>query len=88
MHDTPCGCGIDSDRVRDMSTLAEIEAAAKALPVNEQSELVRKLMHHIRLSGSFLAEPRKFTTEEMQEWFDEDEREGREIRELLGIEQA
>ena len=34
-----------------MSTLAEIEAAAKALPVNEQSELVRKLMHHIRRSG-------------------------------------
>ena len=72
----------------DLSTLAEIEAAAKALPVSEQSELVRKLMHHIRRNGSLLAEPRKFTTEEMQEWFDEDEREGREIRELLGIEQA
>ena len=88
MHDAPCGSGIDSASVRDMSTLAEIEAAAKALPVNEQSELVRKLMHHIRGSGSLLAEPRKFTTEEMREWFDEDEREGRAIRELLGITQA
>ena len=88
MHGASCGCGITSVRIRNMSKLAEIEAAAKALPVNEQSELVRKLMHHIRRSGSLLAVPRKFTAEEMQEWFDEDEREGRAIRELLGIEPA
>ena len=85
MHGASCGCGITSVRIRNMSTLAEIEAAAKALPVNEQSELVRKLMHHIRRSGSLLAVPRKFTAEEMKEWFDEDEREGRAIRQLLGI---
>ena len=71
-----------------MSTLAEIEVAVKSLPRNEREELALKLIADLRAEGGFLTQPRDFSAEEMQAWFDEDEREGRAIREMLGTKSA
>ena len=71
-----------------MSTLAEIESAVKSLPRNEREELALKLIADLRAEGGFLTQPRDFSAEEMQAWFDEDEREGRAIREMLRIKSA
>ena len=70
-----------------MSTLAEIEAAAKSLPPNEREELAIKLIAELPNGGTFLPEPRVFSKEQIKEWLDEDAKQGREIREMLGLKQ-
>ncbi len=55
-----------------MSTLAEIEAAADALPPEQKQELFLFLAVRLR-EGRALPEPRDFTKEEMDAWIAEDE---------------
>ena len=70
-----------------MNTLAEIEAAAKSLPPKEREELAIKLIADLPSEGTFMPVPRVFSKEQMTEWLDEDARQGREIREMLGLKQ-
>jgi len=67
-----------------MNSLEEIEAAAQKLPPEQQCELLARLARHLEMIQAE-PEPRTFSNEQMQQWFDDDEREGREIRELLGL---
>lgn len=55
-----------------MSTLAEIEAAADALPPEEKQELFLFLAVRLR-EGRVLPEPRDFPKDEMEAWVAEDE---------------
>lgn len=56
-----------------MSTLVEIESAAKQLSESERQRLLISLMQSLRLTGQPLPPPRLFPVEEMQGWMDEDE---------------
>ena len=58
-----------------MSTLAEIEAAADALPPEEKQELILFLATRLRGSGAKLPPPRKFSKEQIATWIAEDEAE-------------
>ena len=56
-----------------MSKLAEIEAAADALPADEKQQLLLFLATRLRAQGSRTPEPRKFSREKMADWIAEDE---------------
>ncbi len=56
-----------------MSTLADIEAAADALPPEQKQELMLFLAARLREDGSRLPDPRKFTRELMAAWIAQDE---------------
>ena len=64
-----------------MSTLAEIEAAAEALPAEEKQELLLFLAARLRAERAHSPEPRKFTREQMAAWIAEDEEDMRRLRE-------
>ena len=64
-----------------MSTLAEIEAAAEALPAEEKQELLLFLATRLRAERARSPEPRKFTREQMAAWIAEDEEDMRRLRE-------
>ena len=64
-----------------MSTLAEIEAAADALPPEEKQELILFLATRLRGSGAKLPSPRKFSKEQIATWIAEDEAEMQRFRE-------
>ena len=55
-----------------MSTLAEIETAADALPAEQKQELLLFLAIRLR-EGRALPQPRDFTREQMDAWIAEDE---------------
>ena len=57
-----------------MSTLAEIEAAADALPRQQKEELFLFLAGRLRAGGE-LPEPRQFTEDQMRQWIIDDETE-------------
>ena len=63
-----------------MSTLAEIEAAADALPPEEKQELILFLATRLRGSGVKLPRPRKFSREQIAAWIAEDEAEMQRFR--------
>ncbi|MBI4662241.1 MAG: hypothetical protein HY735_25765 [Verrucomicrobia bacterium] len=63
-----------------MSTLAEIEAAAAALPPEEKQELILFLATRLRQSGVKLPSPRKFSREQIASWIAEDEAEMQRFR--------
>ena len=63
-----------------MSTLAEIESAATALPAREKAELLLFVAGQLRAEGAPLPEPRLFTPEQLQAWMDEDEEDMRKFR--------
>lgn len=63
-----------------MSTLQEIESAARDLPPAKQQELLVFLADSLRAQGRPLPEPRRFSAAEMQSWMDEDDRDLREFR--------
>ena len=65
------GCGGGYHLV--MSTLVEIETAAKHLPESDRQRLLISLMQSLRLTSQPLPAPRLFSVEEMQGWMDEDE---------------
>ena len=64
-----------------MSTLAEIEAAADALPPEEKQELILFLATRLRGAGVKLPPPRKFSREQIAAWIAEDEAEMQRFRE-------
>jgi hypothetical protein len=55
-----------------MSTLAEIETAAEALPVEQKEELFLFLATRLRTGAGRLPELREFSREEVQQWITDD----------------
>ncbi|MEW6157700.1 MAG: hypothetical protein AB1813_09720 [Verrucomicrobiota bacterium] len=68
-----------------MSTLAEIEKAAAALPPEQKQELMLFLGARLRAEGARLPQPRRFSREQIQSWIAEDEAEMRHFRELSPV---
>jgi len=64
-----------------MSSLAEIEAAADALPPEQKQELMLFLAARLRVAGARLPEPRQFSSEQTAAWIAEDEADMRRFRE-------
>ncbi len=64
-----------------MSSLAEIEAAADALPPEQKQELMLFLSTRLRAVGARLPEPRQFSREQTAAWIAEDEADLRRFRE-------
>lgn len=56
-----------------MSTLAEIEAAADALPEEEKQELILFLAARLRAGAGELPPPREFTRKQIEQWITDDE---------------
>ena len=56
-----------------MSTLAEIERAADALPPDEKRELLVFLAARLRAEGDRLPEPRQYSRDQIQAWIAQDE---------------
>ncbi len=56
-----------------MSSLAEIEAAADALPAEQKHELILFLAARLRGQQVRLPDPRKFSREQVADWISEDE---------------
>jgi hypothetical protein len=56
-----------------MKTLAEIERAAEQLPEAEQTELLYFLAQRLDATNLPLPEARDFSTDQLQQWMDEDE---------------
>jgi hypothetical protein len=56
-----------------MSTLAEIEAAADALPPEQKKELILFLAARLRAGAEELPEPREFSREQIDQWIKDDE---------------
>lgn len=63
-----------------MSTLSEIESAARDLPAAQRQQLLVFLAKSLRAEGQSLPEPRHFSAAEMQSWMDEDDRDLKEFR--------
>lgn len=64
-----------------MSTLAEIEAAAEALPPEQKQELLLFLAARLRADRAGLPEPRELTQEQLSAWIREDEADMKRFRE-------
>lgn len=56
-----------------MTTLAEIEAAADALPPEQKQELLLFLAARLRAQGGTTPAPRTFPQTQMDSWIAEDE---------------
>lgn len=56
-----------------MTTVQEIESAVLRLSQEEKQRLLLWLAQSLRAEGT-LPQPRRFSTAEIQEWIDEDER--------------
>lgn len=63
-----------------MSTLAEIEKAAAALPADQKQELILFVAARLRADGGTLPPPRQFSQERMAAWFAEDEADMQKLR--------
>ena len=64
-----------------MSSLAEIEKAAEALPPEQKQELMLFLGARLRADRAGLPEPRQFSREKIQSWVAEDEADLKRFRE-------
>jgi hypothetical protein len=64
-----------------MSTLAEIEAAADALPPEQKQELLLFLAARLRAQGAALPEPRDLSRDQIDGWIAEDREDMRRFRE-------
>jgi len=56
-----------------MRTLAEIEAAADALPAEQKQELILFLASRLRAGAGELPPPREFSREQIDQWIADDE---------------
>jgi hypothetical protein len=63
-----------------MSTLTEIEEAARRLPLEDRQRLLLWLASTLRSEIKDLPEPRRFSPATLQRWIDEDERDFVEFR--------
>jgi hypothetical protein len=64
----------------DMSTLREIESAARRLSSDEKRRLLIFVAQILREEDLSPPAPRTFSSAEMEAWMDEDERDMREFR--------
>jgi len=64
-----------------VSTLAEIESAADALPPEQKQELFLFLAARLRGGAGQVPPPREFTQEQIEGWIADDEAEMRRFRE-------
>lgn len=64
-----------------MSTLAESEAAADALPPDEKQQLLLFIAARLRAQGGSLPPPRRFSAEQINAWIEQDEAEMKRIQE-------
>ena len=64
-----------------MSTLAEIEAAAEALPAKQKQELLLFLADRLRAEGVALPPVRVFSKDQVAAWIAEDEADAKRLRE-------
>ena len=64
-----------------MSTLTEIDSAAKALPIEQQRELFISLASRLRAEPDALPEPREFSNVQMLRWIEQDEADMKRFRE-------
>jgi hypothetical protein len=64
-----------------VSSLAEIDAAAKALSLQEQRELLLSIASRLRAEPGALPEPRLFPQDVIRSWIDQDEADMRQFRE-------
>ena len=64
-----------------MSSLAEIEKAAEALPPEQKQELMLFLGARLRADRAGLPEPRQFSRKKIQSWVAEDEADLKRFRE-------
>ena len=64
-----------------MSNLAEIEAAADALPPEQKKELMVFLAARLRAQGTPMPEPRKVSRGQTAAWIAEDEADMQRFRE-------
>ena len=69
------------DMMYVMSSLAEIEAAAEALPNEQKQELFLFLAEMLRATGTQPPEPRTFTSEQIASWIEEDDADMARFRE-------
>jgi hypothetical protein len=67
--------------MKRMSTLLEIETAAGRLGPEERRKLLLWLAESLRSEGQQLPSPRAFSIEQMRGWIEEDERDGKALRE-------
>jgi len=63
-----------------MSTLLEIELAARELSPAEKQELLLFVAQNLRAEGVALPEPRRFSATEMEGWMEEDDRDLRKLQ--------
>jgi len=63
-----------------MSTLAEIEEAADALPPEQKQQLMLFLAARLRADGARVPDPRKYSREQIESWISEDEAELRRFK--------
>jgi hypothetical protein len=63
-----------------MSTLAEIESAARKLLDAQKQQLLVVLAQSLRTSGQKLPDPRRVSAAELQGWMDQDERDMEQFR--------
>lgn len=56
-----------------MTTLAEIEAAADALPAEQKQELILFLATRLRVGTDELPQLREFSREQIEQWIADDE---------------
>jgi len=64
-----------------MSSLAEIEAAADALPSHQKQELLLFLLSRLKAQAALLPPPRKFAPEQVADWISQDEADMKRFRE-------
>ena len=64
----------------NMGDFREIESAAKRLSAEERRKLILSLAASLREEGRSLPAPRAFTSAEVAEWINEDERDLAEFR--------
>lgn len=60
-------------RSKIMTTLAEIEAAADALPAEQKKELILFLAARLRAGTGELPQSREFSQEQIEGWIADDE---------------
>lgn len=66
--------------IHRMSTLAEIERAAAALPPKDKERLMLILGAQLRAERASSTEPRRFTREQIQSWIAQDQAALRQLR--------
>lgn len=79
---SPLSIKTRGDKVRIMSSLAEIKSAAERLSIEQQQELFLHLAEKLRTKGAPLPDPRTFPGEQIDRWLEQDELDMADLREM------